>query len=268
MPLAAGLRNIPRPEVVVQATDHDGIELREKKREVDMRVKVVGLPAGFIAIRIEKVGHTSKISDGSWKQICDYLLVVESGDRTHAVFVELKKTKTEEEKPREQLRRSLPLLEYLRSVWEIESRTVFNEHGVSHTLFDSVRADQSETGQTVSESCSDTKCKRGGVQGHHDQDICGNVGSFFILDGLNNLVRDPAPTSPITHSAARPACARHRAAARPGRRRATRRTRNPRRNGPRAGVAPVCRLTQCWSRPLTSMPQVFPPRVTTTSTST
>ena len=131
MPLADGLRNILKPEVVVRATDHDGIELREKKREVDMRVKVVGLPVGFIAIRIEKMGHASKISDGSWKQICDYLLVVESGDQTHAVFVELKKTQTEEEKPREQLRRSLPLLEYLRSVWEIESGTVFNENGVS-----------------------------------------------------------------------------------------------------------------------------------------
>ena len=57
--------------------------------------------------------------------------MTESEDRTHAVFVELKKTQTEEEKPREQLRRSLPLLEYLRSVWEIESETTLNEHEVS-----------------------------------------------------------------------------------------------------------------------------------------
>lgn len=57
--------------------------------------------------------------------------MAESGDRTHAVFVELKKTQTEEEKPREQLRRSLPLLEYLRSLWEIESEIPLGEHGLS-----------------------------------------------------------------------------------------------------------------------------------------
>ena len=131
MPLAAGLRNILNPSVVVQATEPHCIELREKKRDVNMRVKVFGLPAVFIAIRTERIGHVSKVSDGSWKQICDYLLVAESGDRTHAVFVELKKTQTEEEKPREQLRRSLPLLEYLRSLWEIESEIPLGEHGLS-----------------------------------------------------------------------------------------------------------------------------------------
>lgn len=130
MPMAVGLRNILEPRVVVQATDPHSVELREKKRDVNMRVKVFGLPAAFIAIRTERIGHASKVNDGSWKQICDYLLVTESGDRTHAVFVELKKTQTEEEKPREQLRRSLPLLAYLRSLWEIESETQLGEQGV------------------------------------------------------------------------------------------------------------------------------------------
>ena len=115
----------------MQATDPHSIELREKKRDVDMRVNVFGLPAAFIAIRTERIGHASKVSDGSWKQICDFLLVTESGDRTHAVFVELKKTQTEEEKPREQLRRSLPLLEYLRSLWETEAETRLGDQGIS-----------------------------------------------------------------------------------------------------------------------------------------
>ena len=88
-----------------------------------MRVKVTGLPAVFIAVRMKSGDHSPSLSDGSWKQICDHLLVVESGDRTDAVFIELKRTQTKECKPREQLRRSLPLLEYLRSVWEIESGT-------------------------------------------------------------------------------------------------------------------------------------------------
>lgn len=54
MPLAAGLRNILNPSVVVQATEPHCIELWEKKRDVNMRVKVFGLPAVFIAIRTER----------------------------------------------------------------------------------------------------------------------------------------------------------------------------------------------------------------------
>lgn len=129
MPLAAGLSDILDPGVVVQATEVDSIVLQE--RPADMRVEVLGLPAAFIAIRTERIGHVSRINDGSWKRICDYLLVTESGDRIHAVFVELKKTQTEEEKPRGQVRRSLPLLQYLRSMWEIESETPLGEHGIA-----------------------------------------------------------------------------------------------------------------------------------------
>lgn len=97
MPLAAGLSDILDPGVVVQATEVDSIVLQE--RPADMRVEVLGLPAAFIAIRTERIGHVSRINDGSWKRICDYLLVTESGDRIHAVFVELKKTQTEEKNP-------------------------------------------------------------------------------------------------------------------------------------------------------------------------
>lgn len=131
MPLVAGLRNILARRVVVQANDHDNIELREKKRDVNMRVKVVGLPEVFITIRTERIGHLSKTNHGPWNQVCDYLIVTETGDRTHAVFVELKKAQSEEEKPREQVRRSLPLLQYLRSVWEVESETPLGEHGIA-----------------------------------------------------------------------------------------------------------------------------------------
>lgn len=142
MALVNGLKNILKPEVVLRATgdESDGVELLEESREVDMRVRVFGLPARFVAVRMAGVssnrsllgvGHSSGVGDGSCKQICDYLLVLESGDHTHAVFVELKKTQTKEEKPREQLRRSLPLLHYLRSVWEVESGTILDERNLS-----------------------------------------------------------------------------------------------------------------------------------------
>ena len=129
MPLTAGLRDILEPDVVSPVAEDNSIELREPP--ADMRVKITGLPGTSIVIRTERVGHASKISDGSWKQICDYLLVVELGDRTHAVFFELKKTQTQEKKPKEQLRRSLPLLNYLRSVWEIESGAPLDKPGMS-----------------------------------------------------------------------------------------------------------------------------------------
>ena len=129
MSLTAGLRDVLTPDAVLPATNDDSIELREKRAA--MRVEIVGLPETFIVIRIEHVGHASKISNGPWRQICDYLLVVDLDGRTHAVFLELKKTQTWEEKPREQLRRSLPLLEYLRSVCEIESGIPWDEHRMS-----------------------------------------------------------------------------------------------------------------------------------------
>ncbi len=81
----------------------------------------------------ERVGHSSGLRDGHWKRVCDYLLVVEAGERLHAVFIELKKTLKDipsrtvghrarpDLKPRDQLRRSTPLLAYLRAVCEVES---------------------------------------------------------------------------------------------------------------------------------------------------
>ena len=131
MPLTAGLRDILEPDVVSLVAEDNSIELRESP--ANMRVKITGLPGTSIVIRTERVGHASKLRDGFWKQICDYLLVVELGDRTHAVFFELKKTQkqTQERKPKEQLRRSLPLLNYLRSVWEIESGAPLDKPGMS-----------------------------------------------------------------------------------------------------------------------------------------
>ena len=130
MALASALAGILKPAALVTTpAETDGVELREVK--ADMRVKVVGLPAEFTAIRMERVGHSPRLGDGRFIRICDYLLVAESETNTQAVFVELKKTKSNGEKPREQLRRSLPLLEYLRSVCEVEHRTTFDRSDIS-----------------------------------------------------------------------------------------------------------------------------------------
>ncbi len=130
MALASALAGILKPAALVTTpAETDGVELREKQAR--MRVKVVGLPAEFTAIRMERVGHSPRLGADRFRPICDYLLVAESGTNTQAIFVELKKTKNNGEKPREQLRRSLPLLEYLRSVCEVEHRTTFDRSDIS-----------------------------------------------------------------------------------------------------------------------------------------
>lgn len=123
MPLIDGLTAILEPGTVERVSADGAVDLWEETRDFKMCVTVTGLPAVSAKIRMESGHHASKVRDGKCKWICDYLLVAESGDRTDAVLVELKKTRTDEHKPREQLRRSLPVLEYLRSVCKVDSET-------------------------------------------------------------------------------------------------------------------------------------------------
>lgn len=93
------------------------VELREPKV---MTVVVAGLPDGAKVINMRKIGRLSGIRDGPWKQSCDYVLVCRTGGGDEAVFVELKRTLSDEEKAKEQLRWSLPYFDHLRSVCRIE----------------------------------------------------------------------------------------------------------------------------------------------------
>ena len=85
-----------------------------------MKVEVAGTPSGVTAIDMRKLGSFSGMKEGEWKQRCDYLLVYEFKGKNIAIFVELKKTLSQENgKGMEQLRRSLPLLRYLYSICRI-----------------------------------------------------------------------------------------------------------------------------------------------------
>ena len=85
-----------------------------------MKVVVEGVPEGARVIDMRKIGSLRGIRDGVWKRICDYLVIWRTGDGDEAVFVEIKKTLTEQPRGKEQLRRSLPYLDYLRSLCRIE----------------------------------------------------------------------------------------------------------------------------------------------------
>ena len=94
------------------------VTLRE--REANMSVDVTGISGRVTTIRIHRLGRLSGLKEGAWDQRCDFLIVVDKGGATcSASFIELKKHLTDEEKPLEQLRHSLPFLEYLRSLCRI-----------------------------------------------------------------------------------------------------------------------------------------------------
>ena len=116
---------ILKEDLLELAEEGGSVNLREKA--AGMQVEIVRLPWPMAVVRIERAGHLPGLRNGPWKRVCDYLLIFEIGNDVHAVFVELKKTSTNERKPKEQLRRSLPILEYLRTACRIEHGSALNE---------------------------------------------------------------------------------------------------------------------------------------------
>ena len=107
--------------------DSDGITLREEYENSSyMEVEVVALSTRVTAIRTGECSHSSALGDGPWRKMCDYLLIFKSNCSIHVVFIELKRNLTSERKKVaiEQLRRSLPFLEYLLSVCKIENSSI------------------------------------------------------------------------------------------------------------------------------------------------
>lgn len=88
-----------------------------RERGANMSVAVTGISGRVTTIRIQRLGRLSGLKEGAWDQRCDFLILVDKGGATYsAAFIELKRTLDETSKPLEQLRRSLPFLEYLRSL--------------------------------------------------------------------------------------------------------------------------------------------------------
>ena len=109
--------------VFVSRSADGSVILKEKNV---MKVEITGMPQHAIAIKLGKIGSFSGIKDGVWKRNCDYLLVCALDGRDLAIFVELKKTMNGGGKGMEQLRRSLPLLEYLCGICRMQHDTSRN----------------------------------------------------------------------------------------------------------------------------------------------
>lgn len=94
--------------------------VEKMKKRANMRFEINDLPTSITAIHVEKVGHLPGARKNHLTRRCDYLLVALIGGQSHAVFVEMKTTVTHEDRPKEQLVRSLPILRYLQSMCRIE----------------------------------------------------------------------------------------------------------------------------------------------------
>ena len=137
MTLHSQLEKVLREDRLETPPDISGnVTLREKnKNQPDMVVVVSGVRDSVTTIRMtKKFGHLSVLKEGDWKKICDYLLIVQIGEAHHAIFIELKKTLGGNQHPKEQLRRSRPLLEYLLAVCRIESKEAIPTPSMSYVL--------------------------------------------------------------------------------------------------------------------------------------
>lgn len=126
MALIDCLRKVLDDKVLAKIPSCNGsqaIELRDNQS--GMTVKITGILSPVLAIRMS--GHLPGLAhlpglkkEGKWMKICDYLLIYQSDARYYAVLIELKRSLTKEIKGKEQLMRSLPILDYLLSVCKIE----------------------------------------------------------------------------------------------------------------------------------------------------
>lgn len=117
------------PDTILQRDSNEGdtVFLVEKDDNVDMTVEIIGVPETVVIVLPQEVKHLQCLARRGLKYICDYLLLFQSDDRCHAIFVELKKTLTDEDRPREQLRRTLPLFRYILSVFNVDSGSMLPE---------------------------------------------------------------------------------------------------------------------------------------------
>lgn len=98
---------------------HRIIKLKDKQSK--MKVAIMGVPDSLLAIKMEGQWSQFLEEKGDWNRICDYLLIYQAEDKYHAMFIELKTSLVDKEFGKKQLKRSLPILDYLCSVCKIES---------------------------------------------------------------------------------------------------------------------------------------------------
>lgn len=141
MSLHSQLEKVLKEDRLETAPDTSNNLITLKEKQASMKVGVTRVPALTATIMMSKISHLPALKDGPWKKICDYLLIAQIGETHHAIFIELKKTLIElkktpdgDDRPKEQLRRSRPLLEYLLALCSVESRGAIPPPNMSYVL--------------------------------------------------------------------------------------------------------------------------------------
>ena len=117
MTFSTCLGKVVKESFLTLCDESGNVLLREKGV---MSVVLSDIHQNAAVVRLDKLGALGGLKDGKLKSVCDYAVVSDVGGTVRVLLIELKKTLTEEIKGLEQLRRSLPLVQYLRSVCEIE----------------------------------------------------------------------------------------------------------------------------------------------------
>jgi len=125
MTLIECLEKVLDSKVLLAPSLNEGGSIVLRETQANMKVQIMGIPPTVKAIHIGKINHLPlmKKAGKSWNLICDYLLIFHLNLKYYAVFIELKKSMPMNTQPKEQLRRSLPVLDYLLSVCKIECKT-------------------------------------------------------------------------------------------------------------------------------------------------
>ena len=119
------LEKVLNSSLINMANENNGGQILLEDEQSDMEVTVTGVTDPVVTIPLQERGHWDvylKQGQQSIAKHCDYLLVYQLQTQCHVVLVELKKSldETRKERGKEQLRRSLPIWDYLFSVCEIE----------------------------------------------------------------------------------------------------------------------------------------------------
>ena len=123
------LKSILSESVIVQPNSDGTICLEEA--DASMEVDILSPPPCILIVDIEKLGHLARLKINETQRICDYLLISEINGCICVIFVELKKTLTNEERGKDQLRRSLPIFKYLTSVLEVHYERILSSTSIS-----------------------------------------------------------------------------------------------------------------------------------------
>lgn len=175
MPLHSQLEKVLKEDRLSTTSDTSNNLITLMEKQASMKVGVTQVPTTTATIIMSKISHLPALKDGPWKKICDYLLIYQNEEAFHAIFIELKKTLIEEKKtpdgddrPKEQLRRSRPLLEYLLAVCSVESREAIPPPSMSYVLiserinekFDKQRVKRTASGKIDEESYEGINIKK------------------------------------------------------------------------------------------------------------